>query len=583
MKSIRLTMAVVILALTAAGAPQLRFGVMTDTHVTSDPESCEWLRKALELFRRERVALVVNNGDVADYNHPEAYANYRRTFDAVFAGAERPRELYAYAAHDAFARDFSTPNVTNSYARMRQALGANAPTDALRLGGHMFLVFPQYAGQPGLVSWEEYERRVAKACADSPGRPIFVIDHVPPAGTVYHSWSWGERHVWEILNRHPQVVNFSGHVHGSLRNDVFLWQGEFTAVNAGCLQLWSGISVGEPPARKPSYGVLTVDVRDDRLVIRRWDVRDGREIDAERRWTVPLPFDPATAPYARKALRAREPAPQFAASARLKAAAEGTPFAGYRLNFPEKVPGVMTVRIEARRKTADGWTPVVRIERISDYWKRAEDRAETCDYLFAAAYFEPATEYRIAVSPVGQYGSVGRALCADVTTPAASAFAPAKVVYDCAAPMRELAFNDHAGKRQVADADGFYSTGDISEPCYTGPAAEWTWGAKDRNRLILPDGIFAGPVGTRYRLTLDLRTRQASEGSAFKLLLQKPDQLGVPGVTGRLRTPNGDSGATRYVIELAKDARNASDTYHVTFDAGRGRIRFDHVKLEILK
>ena len=56
---------------------------------------------------------------------------------------------------------------------------------------------------------------------------------MPPAGTVYHSWSWGEWHTREILNRHPQVVNFSGHVHGSLRNDVFLWQGEFTAVNAG--------------------------------------------------------------------------------------------------------------------------------------------------------------------------------------------------------------------------------------------------------------------------------------------------------------------------------------------------------------
>ena len=96
--------------MSAVGAQQLRFGVMTDTHVTGDPANCEWLRRALELFRRERVALVVNNGDVADFNHPEACANYRRTFNAVFAGAEKPRELYAYAA--------------------------------LRLGGYTFLVFP---------------------------------------------------------------------------------------------------------------------------------------------------------------------------------------------------------------------------------------------------------------------------------------------------------------------------------------------------------------------------------------------------------------------------------------------------------
>ena len=574
----------VVLTTVAAGAPRLRFGVMTDTHVTADPASCERLRQALELFRREQVALVVNNGDVADVNLPAAYANYRRTFDAVFAGGERPREIFAYAAHDAFEPDFSTPGPAASYARMQKALGANAPADALQFGGYTFLVFPQYVGQPGLPTWEEYAQRVAKACADNPGRPVFVIDHVPPAGTVYHSWEWGERHTREILNRHPQVVNFSGHVHGSLRNDVFIWQGEFTAVNAGCLQLWSGVTVAETAERKPSCGVLTVDVLGDRLVIRRWDVRDGQEIDAAHRWTVPLPFDAATAPYARKVLKAKEPAPQFAADARLKAAAEGTPFAGFRLDFPEKVPGVMDFRIEAQRKTAAGdWTPVARIERIADYWKRPSDRADTCDYLFAAAYFEPAADYRIAVRPVGQYGAVGRPLYEEVSTPAASAFAPTKVAYDCAEPMRELAFNDHSGKRYVADADGYYTTGDIAEPCYTGPAAEWTWGSKERNRLILPDGIFAGPVGTRYRLTLDLRTQQAPEGSAMKMLLQKPDQLGVPGVTARLRTPNGDSGTMRYVIELTKDAQNASDTYHLTFDAGRGRIRFERIKLDALR
>ena len=61
------------------GERRLRFGFMTDTHVTPNPTSHHKLRKALELFKAKGCELVVNAGDICDHFYPEGYAAYRRT------------------------------------------------------------------------------------------------------------------------------------------------------------------------------------------------------------------------------------------------------------------------------------------------------------------------------------------------------------------------------------------------------------------------------------------------------------------------------------------------------------------------
>ena len=65
--------ALLFIAISAAEKPLLRAGLITDTHVTPDIKSVEKLRAAFELFKRERVDMVINLGDVADKFHPQAY------------------------------------------------------------------------------------------------------------------------------------------------------------------------------------------------------------------------------------------------------------------------------------------------------------------------------------------------------------------------------------------------------------------------------------------------------------------------------------------------------------------------------
>ena len=549
----------------AAGQPLMRLGVMTDTHVGSSVESCSRLRAACELFRNHGADLVINNGDIADHFNPEGYARYRQVFDEVYAGRPKPREIFVYAWHDAFCyrgRRFSdvASAAPAAFEDVRLSLRAQNPhTDVIEFRGYAFLVMPQFIGSPGFISFDEYERRVAEACAAHPGRPVFVVDHVPPYATVYNSCNWGEERRRKILDKYPQAVVFSGHVHGSLRNDAMIWQDTFTVINAGCLQKWSGVFPGSPWQRKDAYGVLTVDVCADRLVVRRWDVRDGREIDPEHPWIVPLPFDAATAPYNRPRLTAREVAPQFAAGAKLQAAAEGHPFAGFRLAFPEVADGAMQYRISAARKQKDGWEDFCSATLCSEFWKHPKDRTGRSTFLMDDRLFDPGVSYRLSVAPVGQYGAVGKPIVAEVTAPAD--FQKTTVTYVSENPMQELVFTDLNGNRP-GTKDGFY-----------GPLAPHGC------FLALPATAFSGGKDASYVVTVDLRTRIPNPGRTFTLHVH--DRAAGKGLSEPVITGNGDSGAQRYALEV-RGADGKGDC-GLRLDGGDpSQIRFERIRVERL-
>ena len=550
-----------------AEPPVMRLGVMTDTHVGKTVQSCHLVRKALELFKAKGAEMIINNGDIADWFYPTGYQAYRQVSEEVYGDDYRPQEIFAYAWHDAFSyKDYSREEVSKAapfaFEEVRQLLKApHGHTAEVKFKGYTFLVMPQFTGCKGFQTFEEYDAKVAAACKANPGKPVFVVDHVPPRGTVYHSYAWGNYGTRKVLNKYPQVVDFSGHVHGSLRNDLFVWQGEFTVINSGCLQVWGGILANNPAGKssKRSYGVLTVDVYGDRLLVRRWDVRDGSEIDPEHPWVVPLPFVAETAPYEFGRRAAAEPKPMFAAGASMSAVPEGSPFKGFKLTFPEVAEHTMLYRIDAQKRGADGnWSTFAWLESFSEYWKHPKDRTGKAEFLFDASYFEPGGEYRFAVTPQNQYGGKGNSIFAEAKAP--SEFVKTEVVYENGDPMKDLEFYGKLNKPPMKAVDGFY-----------GPSKEaWNW-------LTLPKGIFAGPEKTKFRVTLDMQTVQPDKGLPFEINLLEPTDK--PGVGRRTLTPFGDSGADRYVLELVKTSE--ADTYYVNFFRGfDGRVKVNHVKVE---
>lgn len=259
---------------------EFSIGFMTDTHVGETRESCARVEGAYRIFRREGCEVIVNAGDIADRFCPAGYRHYREIADKTFPDpASRPKEIFVYANHDTvgFPRK---PGEDRSVAfpEVRRLLGIRHDLYArIDHRGYAFVVVPE------TLDYGRYERMIAEACAESPGRRVFLCDHRPGGGTTPMSATFGDLDGRRrpILDKYPQVVALNGHVHGSIRDPRQIWHGTYTCVNAGCLEGWRGNYFGTAPAAKREYGVFVIDVHPDKLEFRRFDVRTGEPFDAE--------------------------------------------------------------------------------------------------------------------------------------------------------------------------------------------------------------------------------------------------------------------------------------------------------------
>ena len=495
-------------------------------------------------------------------HYPSGYRAYRKVFNGIFPdAATRPKELYVFAGHDVFdykgcGRNF-TPYIEEAFADVRKLLETpNGPYAEGDLNGIPYLVFPQF------VDYRRMRETVERTVKANPGRPVLLFEHVPPSGTVYNSWDWGDGKVREILNDFPQIVEFSGHVHGSLRADNFIWQKEFTVLNAGCLQQWGGILACSVPTAKQSYGVLVVDFFPDRLVARRYDVRERTEIFPDTPWTVALPFAAETATYRRDRQKARSVAPQFATGAKLSVDMDAKNFTGFRLSFPEAVSGdgrrTFTYGIEVLRHVATGWETFAIREAFGDFYLRPQDRTGNVSMELPVSLFQAGMSCRIRVTPQNEFGVKGAPLEADATVP--DTLDSGQTVFSCTRPMEEMEFENDDGVTVKANVDGeFYRP----------------WRSNGRfNRLVLPKGLFVGPPGTRYRVTIEAHLKQSDDGPSWSIKMVSPKNR--RNASPRMGTPGGDSGRLTYVLDYVKTSSGYSsgDTYSVIFQwGGKGSIK----------
>ena len=159
--------------------------------------------------------------------------------------------------------------------------------------------------------------------------PFFVFQHNAPAGTCFGKS--GDAELAEALRPYPNAVSVSGHYHRSVVDDRNVWQGEFTALSAGCLHEAAG---GEgyrnvnyhwhaPSRTKPmrttewiSRGgcCSVVEVFADRLVVHRRSVQASEPLGED--WVVPIPAV-AGKGFDFKVREKETVAPEFAADAKV--------------------------------------------------------------------------------------------------------------------------------------------------------------------------------------------------------------------------------------------------------------------------
>ena len=532
------------------GAPLLRVGLMTDTHWSEKPKSFARTEAALKVFKREKVDLICNLGDIADLHYPEAYRYYRqKLFPAVFPD-HAPPEIFIYANHDALTHDKHGSAVRRDtegrFAAMRRELGiTNAPNDRVVLKGYPFVIFQQF------VDRETMEKMLAETAKEFPNGPIFVLDHMPAA-------RFGQADLRRsVYSKYSRIVHIYGHIHVPLRDENSIWQGSHTEVGAGCLQNWRGSLVGTAPKSKDCFEFAIMDIHKDKLVYRRFSTEDGREFKAP--WIIPLPFDPKTAPYRFDFRREATPAPEFAEGAALTLTPD-RPFSALELRWnPTTVGGeAYQYQVRIERKEADGeFHPLARQDCYSEFYLAANRRKGELAQRLSAGFFDTGRQYRISVTPVGFFGKRGTPIRAEFTPPAE--MNPTQLVFESRAPMRELSFVEGltGDTPMPLDKNGFYLH------------------RQGNARLVIPKQYWEGPMRTRFRFTVEMTTFQPN--GAWSLVLR--NAVPLKNANNRIRTLGGKVENQRYVIEFAK--RRADFFYDLLIrEGGPGKIRFNYVKLE---
>lgn len=512
-----------------------RIGILTDTHLGYKlKETAIRLEQCYRLFKAHHVDMIFNLGDICDWHNPEWYRKYVDIREKVYPEG-LPPEIYLYATHD-FMKAKKIPGDrehAQTYAAVRRMLKISHDRyHSFEVCGCTFLVYPQDK------DYGRMAREIGAACKANPGRPLFVLDHVPPANTVRGSLNGGDHRTRRIFDGHPEVVALTGHVHGSLAHEGKIWQGAFSAINFGTIKNPACSGGGD-------WHVAVMELSPARAVIRRYEIARGLEIDPAHPWTLDFPFDPAHAPYRPEARRKTAPTPAFAAGAALDVRRLGKPLRAVSVTWPAaSTPGIGHYLVAIEKKSGDGWEPrsVQRVE--ADYIRPEAMRRKSFSTQFVSGYFDVGETVRLSVTPVDFFGTEGAPI------------------------VRELEIGETETWRTL----------------YAGIPAPATPGAfrpfKGNTWFKVPPEALDVPPGTPCRMTLDVAL-DMPDGvvASFKL---RTDKSVIYAHQGYIYTPPGKS-SRRYMVEFARPAP-AEEPFNLFLQrAARGKIRFDGFRIEARK
>ena len=526
----------------AAEEPLLRIGAMTDNHLHANrPETHRKTRACFELFRRENVDIVVDTGDIADLSHVDQLEFFRACFDELFAGTATV-PFFLVANHDYNYLPNTKRNDPAVIARAVAALKMSSANPCLEVKGHQFASFFQDE------KIDVLEANVRKAVERNVGnRPVFVVTHVPPFGTTTDTEHWSSAAIRKVLDKYPQVVSLTGHIHTAITWAANVWQGTFTSINLGAHAQYSNPIEGE---------ATILDVYADRIDVRRYEAVSGREIGADDRWSIPLPLDPARGPYRPEVRAKARPVPEFPAGATVCFVPDKSGIGG-GLRFPSAKPGLTRryrVRIDARGEDGawrflctQNWTPPQVLEAPGEL---------TCPVT--AAMLEAGREHRATVTPMNSLRREGRPLVALFQVPESPLTAlPDEVVRIEAVRAGRSA----KGPEAHPDADGWYSL-------------------KGFNFALLSEAFAATVAGRSGALVFDIGSDQKDVPNTFSLARIPASGGAIElGFGSRIYTESGTMPTHRYSWRISGKKLEKGDRVALVVREGSpARFRFNSVR-----
>ena len=323
------------------------------------------------------------------------------------------------------------------YAALRDGVFTNRPPREVFVGSACERL--DLAGYPLVVAPDRpertrYEELVAKAAADRTAGPVFVLQPRAAEGTAGTSASPGEGASYadggsmrQFLDRFPGVVAVSGG-RTSPRDVRSIWQGGFTALEAGGLGEYAEPYVGNQRNTATNREVVLMHVWDDRVDFTRHDVATGETTVPT--WSVKLPHDPQNAAFGADKLASRCETGYFSKQCR-KLTVRRNADDALEVGFQEacgKMDAVSftwryrvevydvsendTGRLLARQDVRGAWDLP---GRFGDWHKTTRPKAAT----FSAAVSSGWNRIRVVVTPESFAGELGEPIRQVIACPAA--------------------------------------------------------------------------------------------------------------------------------------------------------------------
>lgn len=254
------------------------------------------LKNALTVIKNNDVDMILYAGDIGDLGTRFAFQTYMDAIDEVF-GEDKPIIQTIMGNHDYWHKSVFT--AINHRKAFQQIMGQSPWTHYVVNGYHFIGVSPDCGSMTAgyVIASQWLDEELQKAEADSNGKPIFVMTHNQPLNTSYGSEDWGDKTLNAVLEKHPNVINFSGHVHYSLLDERSVWQGEYTVINTQSLS-YTELEKGKENGTIPPNAAATpmgyiMEFQEDEILLHRINFADGnmgKEEKVDSVWSFPLPY-----------------------------------------------------------------------------------------------------------------------------------------------------------------------------------------------------------------------------------------------------------------------------------------------------
>ncbi|MEG0457219.1 MAG: metallophosphoesterase, partial [Oscillospiraceae bacterium] len=181
-----------------AQTPNLRFGAISDVHITSSDGTCEgarYFKKTLEYYKTRGVDAILIAGDITDSGQDYQTKTIANVFNEVFKDqSTRPQKIFVPGNHDRYNGKTFDKMQSDFASFLGEENGAYIHKV---INGYDFIGISHGGNVTTLKNF--VKNAIAEAIKRDPNKPIFFTQHEHLPNTVYGSEDWSDGTLYDIL------------------------------------------------------------------------------------------------------------------------------------------------------------------------------------------------------------------------------------------------------------------------------------------------------------------------------------------------------------------------------------------------